>query len=121
MHGPEQTFHNDQTKTYGECNMKKFNSYWALAAMAVVFTLATAACSDTMEPEPHPEAEGVQLIMSGNVIWKNAFHGTAPRSFQLAFVATSDWLKPQVLGRRSLSMPHTATVPWITPAWQGMC
>ncbi|MXW16744.1 MAG: hypothetical protein F4139_04995 [Gemmatimonadetes bacterium] len=48
--------------------MKKFNCYKALAAM-VVFTLAAAACSDDMvEPDPHPEAEGVQLIMGGNVI-----------------------------------------------------
>ncbi len=56
-------------KIYGEYKMKKSKYYNVLAAVAVVFALAAAACTESMtEQEQHPEAEGVQLIMSGNVI-----------------------------------------------------
>lgn len=46
--------------------MKKLIHGKALALAAMV--LVIGACSDPVEPEPHPEAEGVQLIMGGNVI-----------------------------------------------------
>lgn len=46
--------------------MKKLIHRSALALATMVLVLG--ACSDPMEPEEHPEAEGVQLIMSGNVI-----------------------------------------------------
>ncbi len=47
--------------------MKKLIRTEALALAAVVLVLG--ACSETVEPvEEHPEAEGVQLIMGGNVI-----------------------------------------------------
>ena len=47
--------------------MKKLIHGKALALAAMVLVLG--ACSETMEPvDDHPEAEGVQLIMGGNVI-----------------------------------------------------
>ena len=69
MHVSEKTTYNDRIQTYGEYKIKKFNCYNALAGAAVLFTLAAAGCSETpTEPEEHPEAEGVELVMSGQVI-----------------------------------------------------
>ena len=49
--------------------MKKLNCYHALTAVGVVFTLAAAGCSETTtEPDEHAEAEGVELVMGGQVI-----------------------------------------------------
>lgn len=49
--------------------MKKLTSSRAVAGVAVVFAIALAACSDTpMEPDDHAEAEGVEIVMNGNVI-----------------------------------------------------
>ncbi len=56
-------------KIYGEYKMKKSNYYNALAAAAVVLTLAAAGCTESMtEPDEHAEPEGVHLVLGGQVI-----------------------------------------------------
>ncbi len=69
MHGSEKQFMTIEYKIYGEYKMKKSKYYNVLAAVAVVFALAAAGCTESpTEHEEHAEPEGVELVMGGQVI-----------------------------------------------------